>query len=96
MGAEGETPLSGGRSRAPVVRVGETVRRDLHANSAYVHALLRHLEDVGFTGAPRLLGIDEQRREILSFIAGEVPHDSDEIPLSGARLASAARLIAAR
>ena len=35
------------------------------------HALLRHLEQVGFDGAPRLLGIDDQGREVLSFIPGE-------------------------
>jgi hypothetical protein len=31
---------------------------------------LRHLADVGFTGAPRFLGIDEQGREVLSYVPG--------------------------
>jgi hypothetical protein len=35
-----------------------------------VHALLTHLESVGFDGAPRLLGIDDKGRETLSFIEG--------------------------
>lgn len=35
-----------------------------------MHGLLRHLEAVGFAEAPRLLGVDEQGREILSFIEG--------------------------
>lgn len=35
-----------------------------------VHALLRHLQDAGFTGAPRFLGIDGSGREILSYIPG--------------------------
>jgi Ser/Thr protein kinase RdoA (MazF antagonist) len=38
-----------------------------------VHALLRHLEAVGFDGAPRFLGLDERGREILSFVEGETP-----------------------
>ena len=54
-----------------VVRRGETVRRPVRANSEGVHALLRHLEEVGFDGAPRFLGIDERGREVLSYIPGE-------------------------
>jgi hypothetical protein len=36
-----------------------------------VHALLRHLEAVGFDAAPRVLGMDRQGREILNFVDGE-------------------------
>ena len=36
-----------------------------------VHALLRHLEERGFSGAPRVLGIDESEREILTYLHGE-------------------------
>jgi hypothetical protein len=53
------------------MRRGDTVRRPQRATSAATHALLRHLEQVGFDGAPRLLGIDTQDREVLSFIPGE-------------------------
>jgi thiamine kinase-like enzyme len=35
-----------------------------------VHALLHHLEDVGFSYSPRVLGIDGQGREMLSYIDG--------------------------
>lgn len=52
--------------------MGDTVRRPLQANSKLVHALLRHLESVGFTGAPRFLGIDKAGREVLAYIAGDV------------------------
>jgi Ser/Thr protein kinase RdoA (MazF antagonist) len=38
-----------------------------------VHALLGHLERVGFDGAPRYLGEDEAGREVLGYIDGEVP-----------------------
>jgi Ser/Thr protein kinase RdoA (MazF antagonist) len=37
-----------------------------------VHAFLRHLEAVGFDGAPRVIGIDGLDREILTFVEGEV------------------------
>lgn len=68
----GEQTLEGGRQTGGVVRVGETVRRPHHARSDYVHAVLEHLASVGFDGAPRLLGTDEQGREVLSYLAGEV------------------------
>ena len=42
--------------------MGNTVRRPVHGNSPLVHALLRHLEDVGFAGAPRFLGVDSAGR----------------------------------
>jgi Ser/Thr protein kinase RdoA (MazF antagonist) len=55
-----------------VVRVGDTVRRPAGPWTPAVHALLTHLHDVGFTAAPRPLGIDDQGREVLTFIPGEV------------------------
>ncbi len=67
-----EIPLAGGTAnRGLVVRRGDTVRRPVRSTSAATHALLRHLEQVGFDGAPRLLGLDAQGREVLSFIPGE-------------------------
>jgi hypothetical protein len=47
-----------------IVRIDETIRRLLHQNSDFVHALLRHFEAVGFDGAPRFLGIDEHGRAL--------------------------------
>ena len=41
-----------------VTRVGDTVRRGTGPWTPAVHALLRHLEGVGFDGAPMVLGID--------------------------------------
>ena len=57
-----------------VVRVGRTVRRPARPHTPAVHALLRHLEAVGFEGAPRVLGVDAQNREVLTYLPGEVPH----------------------
>ncbi|HEY3562358.1 MAG TPA: aminoglycoside phosphotransferase family protein [Kribbella sp.] len=72
MPAEVETELLGGTAnRGLVVRVGDTVRRPLRASSEATHALLEHLERVGFDGAPRLLGVDSQGREVLSYLPGE-------------------------
>ena len=71
-----ETPLPGGTAnRGLVVRVGDTVRRPVQAHSAATHDLLAHLERVRFDGAPRFLGIDEQGREILSYVEGVAPID---------------------
>lgn len=67
---EEEKPLEGGHV-ASVVRVGDTVRRQTGPWTASVHALLRHLEEVGFEGAPRVLGVDDLGREVLTFIPGE-------------------------
>ena len=36
-----------------------------------MHTVLRHLADVGFEGAPRVLGHDERGREMLTYLAGE-------------------------
>jgi Ser/Thr protein kinase RdoA (MazF antagonist) len=69
---EVEEPLAGGNFGV-VVRVGDTVRRETGPWTPAVHALLRHLEAAGFEAAPRVLGIDERGREILSFVEGEVP-----------------------
>jgi Ser/Thr protein kinase RdoA (MazF antagonist) len=67
-----EIQLHGGTAnRGLVVRQGDTVRRPLRPTSAATHALLNHLEDIGFDGSPRLLGIDSQDREVLTYIPGE-------------------------
>lgn len=70
---EPEIPLSGG-SHSKVVQVGQTVRRSSRSQavSSSVFDLLRHVEREGFTGAPRALGFDDQGREILTYIEGEV------------------------
>jgi len=69
---QAEIPLAGGDVTEGVVRVGDTVRRPVGPHSPLVHALLTHLESVGFAGAPRFLGIDGSGREVLSYIDGEV------------------------
>jgi hypothetical protein len=65
-----EQPLPGGR-HVGGVRVGDTVRRRVQPWTPAVHGLLRHLEAAGFGGAPRVLGIDERGREVLSWLPGD-------------------------
>lgn len=65
-----EHELPGGRTGG-AVRVGRTVRRPAGPWTPAVHALLHHLADTGFDGAPTPLGIDEKDREILSLLPGE-------------------------
>lgn len=50
------------------MRIGDTVRRPTGPWTPTIHALLRHLD--GFDGAPRVLGIDEEGREILEHVPG--------------------------
>ncbi len=61
--------MAGGRNDG-AVRVGHTVRRVASTQTPAVHALLRHLEAVGFTGAPQALGIDSAGREVLTYLEG--------------------------
>ena len=87
-----EIPLLGGRITPGVVRVGATVRRPVGTHSPFVHELLLALEQAGFRGAPRFLGVDERGREILSFTEGVVPSDLDE-NLTDDQLVAAAALL---
>lgn len=64
-----ERPLEGGNAGG-AVRVGDTVRRPAGPWTPAVHSLLQHLDRVGFEQAPRTLGLDDQGREVLSFLPG--------------------------
>ena len=62
--------LGGGvANRDRVLRVGDTVRRPLAPSAPATHALLRHLEAVGFAGSPRVLAVTGQT-ETLTWIRG--------------------------
>jgi len=69
-----EEILEGG-GRNAVVRVGDVVHRGTGPWARTVHGLLRHLEAVGFEGAPRVVGtgFDEKGRETLSYVEGATP-----------------------
>ena len=77
-------------------RVGNTVRKPGAAWDIGVQALLRHLEAVGFDGAPRALGTDEKGRSIVSFVTGDAPgYPMPAYVWSGQTLVAAARLLRA-
>jgi hypothetical protein len=89
-----EIPLEGGNVTDGVVRVGDTVRRPPHPNGPLAHAVLRHLADVGFRHSPRLLGTDDQGREMLTFAPGTTiwPHRRHLLD-DGTAVAPIARLV---
>jgi len=93
---QAEIPLAGGDVTEGVVRVGDTVRRPVGPHSPLVHALLTHLESVGFAGAPRFLGVDRAGREVLSYVEGEVAGRPRPAWIADeGRLASVGRLVRA-
>lgn len=68
---EGEL-LAGGHT-APVIRVGNTVRRLAGPWTPNVAALLSGLCSAGVPGVPEHLGLDDQGREVVEFLVGDVP-----------------------
>lgn len=95
MTTSAERALWAARQAARPVRVGSTLRRPSHHRSAYVDALLLHLVDVGFAGAPRPLGYDDRGRQILTFIEGEVAAGEGPCLFPDSRILSATALIRA-
>jgi len=88
---ETKIELSGGNTSGRVVRVGNTVRKSIDSGTATVARLLNFLEDEGFEFSPKYLGIDDQQRQILSFLEGgceisETAWQSNELLVSAARL----------
>ena len=89
-----EHQLDGGIANAgQVVRVGPHVLRPSSPHSGSIHAFLRAVRHAGFEGASAPVGIDEDGRERLVFIDGDVPlapypdwSQSDEALASIARL----------
>ncbi|MEW2356970.1 aminoglycoside phosphotransferase family protein [Spirillospora sp. NPDC029432] len=65
-------PLTGAEGQpTPVARHGDTVVRPATPYTPAVHALLRHLESAGFSGAPRVVAADP---DTVTFIEGTTPH----------------------
>jgi Ser/Thr protein kinase RdoA (MazF antagonist) len=91
----GEQQLNGGIANVgQVVRVGPHVLRPSSPHSDSIHAFLRALRHAGFEGASLPVGVDEDGRERLVFIDGEVPVvPYPEWSQSDTALASLARLL---
>jgi hypothetical protein len=73
--AMSEETLPGGNTDG-AVRIGDIVHKQASPWTPTVHALLRHLEYAGVDGVPRALGFDEQGRQMLTYLPGEVIGDS--------------------
>jgi len=67
-----EVPLLGGNVSLGLVRVGDTVRRPSGPWSPSVHHFLSHLNNVGYEGAPKSFGFDEQGRHVVEYVQGDV------------------------
>lgn len=88
-------PLVGGRSTEGIVRIGGMVHRPMTARFPFVRDLLRHLEAVGFTGAPRYRGVDKEGRAVLTYVEGWVPHGTEPGAWTDEQLRHAACLLRA-
>lgn len=70
----GEELLAGG-NMGPVTRRGDEVQRVSGEWTPAVHRLLAHCRSRGFLGAPEPRGVQDDGREVLSYIRGDVPQD---------------------
>ncbi len=84
--------LTGG-NMSPVWRIGETVHREAGPWTPRVHKLLALLDSKGVAGVPKPLGMDEEGREVLTFLPGDVgssplvgAHRRDEVLVQAGRL----------
>ena len=101
---EHEAPLGGRAVVDGVVRIGDTVRRPARAGRRLMRDVLLHLEAAGFDECPRWLGVDERKRDVLSWIDGDTfvergrmhPYLDDvggRITFDDAQVAAAMRLL---
>ena len=74
-----EETLPGGNIDG-AVRIGGVVYKPASPWTPTVHALLRHLENAGVDGVPRAIGFDDQGRQMLTYLPGEVIGDSVSWP----------------
>jgi hypothetical protein len=67
-------PLEGGNMTG-ATRYGENVHRTAGDWTPAVHRLLTHLSGNGIDWVPTPVGVDDDGREIVTFLSGTVPHD---------------------
>ena len=77
----------------PVIQIGNTVHRPTSWWTPAIHSLLKYLESSGFKYSPKVLGFDEQGREVLSFIEGQSGKDGWEKIISDEGLRKFAKLL---
>ena len=82
MSGAGQLPE--GLGGLPVWRSERGVHRPAGPWTPTVHAFLRHLARMGFEGAPKVVGTDDEGREILTYIEGEVLASGPGVAARGA------------
>jgi hypothetical protein len=70
---DGEQLTGGVANAGQVTRVGSHVLRPSNAHTPSIHRFLTSLRRAGFDGASEPVGVDDQGRERLVFIEGDVP-----------------------
>lgn len=76
-----EEALEGGNTTPGVVKSGDSVRRPRGRRSMFTAKVLRDLNARNYHWAPQYLGVDEEGRDVLSFIEGATtshPSERDE------------------
>lgn len=72
MDADSEVLRGGVANAGAVVRVGRHVLRPSNPHTGSIHRFLRALHDAGFDGASEVVGLDDDGRERLVFVLGDV------------------------
>lgn len=75
-----EQTFAHGESGREVVRIGDNVHKTLGDNYEISHRVLKCLEDHRFLYSPRIKGVDDKGREIMTYVDG-TPIEADPIPL---------------
>jgi Ser/Thr protein kinase RdoA (MazF antagonist) len=69
-----EQVLEGGNVSGLVVKIGDTVRKPSTAATPSVAAFLTFLHEEGYSGSPQHFGLDEQGRQSLEYISGQLAY----------------------
>jgi aminoglycoside phosphotransferase (APT) family kinase protein len=93
MGQNNSDEALAGGNMSSVWRIGSTVHREAGPWTPQVHRLLAHLHARGVSFVPQPLGMDDQGREVLTYLAGEAgssplaaPHRHDAVLTQAARM----------
>lgn len=74
---DSEVVLTGGNMNSPILK-NQLIYKEATAASPTIHELLVHVRDHGITWIPESKGINSEGKHVLTYIEGEVPHDTPE------------------
>ncbi len=77
MKQSAEEVLSGGNMNSPI-RKNQLIYKEASEASHTIHELLTYVRAQGITWVPESKGINAEGKHVLSYIEGEVPHDTPE------------------